>query len=122
MSITAEDIMRDPNKYGVPTIHQFARNPEKYFDSNEDRMGRIDKSSELLKDVVEKQWYKLGKWKVDSLEKIERIAKEEGIDLANCKLCPQIVPSVAGKCDIIVEFKPKLASRILDMFGRNIWK
>lgn len=117
--MTVDDVLANPGKFGVPTFEEFSKNPAKYRDSVQARLGRIDKSSVTLNGLIEKQTYKVAGYECKTLEEAERIAKNEGIDLMRCKLCPQIVQgSMAGKYRIIVELKMPTYSRIMDQFGK----
>lgn len=116
--LTVEELLGNPRKYGFPTFAEFAKNPDKFRTSSDDRLARVDESTQTFKHIVERQTYKILGYKVKTLEEVERIAKNEGFDLKNCKFVPQVIPTTAGKCEIIVEFRAAKVSKILDAFGR----
>lgn len=120
--ITVENVLANPSKYGFPTFQEFARKPAQWRDTLDDKLARFDGSSKLFKNLVEKQTYKISGYEVDTLEQVEHIAKNEGIDLNGCKFCPQVLPQGNGKCRIVVEFKRQGMSRILDFMGRPFRK
>ena len=114
---TLENILANPAAFGLPTFHEFAKDPDAYSDSKNDRLGRVDRSSVIFKNLIEKQVYKIAGFEVKTLEEVDRIAREENIDLLQCKLVPEVAPTVAGKCNVVLEFKPK--SQIVDNEGNN---
>lgn len=119
MKITVEEVLANPGKYGVPTVQEFAKNPDKWRDTLDKKLARFDQSTQTFKNIVEKQTYKIAGYEVRTLEEVERIARDEGIRLLDCNFAPQIVPSGNnGKCKIVVEFRRKGLSRILDFAGR----
>lgn len=123
MSISVEDVLANPHKYGFPTIQEFAANPDKYRESLSKRLARVDQSSAVFKNSLERQTYKIAGFKVKTLEEVERIAREEGINLADCNFAPQVLPgSMPGKVEIMVEFKVKTTSKLLDLLGRPFKK
>jgi hypothetical protein len=115
--LTVENVLANPKAFGFPTVQEFARNPDKYRDTLNAKMGRLDQSTQTFKHLVERQTYKIAGFEVKTLEEVERIAKGEGIDLKGCKFCPQVIPTVGGKCRIVIEFRATTLSRILDAMG-----
>lgn len=103
---TVEDLLSNPRRFGFPTFAEFSQNPDKYRYTLSERLGQIDQSTKVFKNLVQKQRYRLGRHVVKTLEEIERIAKEEGIDLMRCKLAPVVERHAGGKVDIEVEFVP----------------
>ena len=119
----AEDInelLKDPKKFGFPTFSEYANNPDKYVFTAGERLGHIDKSTHAFRHLVQKHRYRLGAWNVDTLEEIERIAKNEGVDLLKCKLAPTVIRNPGGKVDIEIEFVPDTG--ILDAGGKPVLK
>ena len=121
--LTVEKLMADPAKYGFPTFAQFCRTPEKWRpDTEDDRLARVDRSTQTFKAIVSKQVYRVAGYDVATLEEAQRIARNEGVDLSKCKLCPLVVPEPGGKCKIVVEFLPKTESKILNANGTPFYK
>jgi hypothetical protein len=93
---------------GFPSFEEFKRDPEKYRRSKDKWLAMIDRSvnNPATRQLIEKQTYKLRGFSFDSLEKLERAAREEGVDIMKCKVMPQIIPQLAGKISILVTFVP----------------
>jgi peroxiredoxin family protein len=104
------ELVEDPNKYGVPTFEQYCKAPNKWKDSLDKMLASVDISSLTLKKDIVKQEYVIRSRRVDSLEELTHIAKEEGIDLMNCDISPQVIPYYRDpqKYVISVEFKERL--------------
>ena len=121
-TVTVEDIIRDPNAYGMPSFDQFRKDPDKFRDSEGARMGRLDQGSRVFNNLVEKQTYKYKKWETTSLEEFQRVLKNEGKDFMNMKLCPQVIPTKGGKCEIVIEVKDRILSLLVDALGKPFRK
>ena len=104
------DVITNPEKHGMPTFDQFAANPEAWKKTLSQEWGRIDESSKLFKNRVEKQTYKIKGYTFDTLEKCESVMKDMGINPLHCTIKPQVIPQIGGKCTIEVEFIPPRAS------------
>lgn len=103
-------ILKDPRKFGLPTFKDFCKNPDKYKYKLEDMLAAADASTQILKDQLTKQEYVVRGRKCATLTEVTHIAEEEGVDLLNCEICPQLLPSDNDplKYKICVEFKEKL--------------
>jgi hypothetical protein len=115
---SVEDLFSNPHAFGFPTFAEFAKEPDKYRYTLNERLGHIDKSVHNFRELVQKHRYRLGSWCVDTLEEIERIAKSEGVDLMRCKLAPVVERHAGGKVDIEIEFVPDTG--VLDAGGKPV--
>lgn len=105
---TPEEILEDPHKFGVPTYKEFLANRDKWTgNSLNDELGSIDNSTQLkdLRDKLKKQQYMFRGYLCATLEELDNIAKNEGVDLLQCKVEPQIIPGHGGDFDIVVNIK-----------------
>jgi len=99
---TVQDILRDPAKYGVPTLAEFMANPEKWRGKSEQWFEAIDKGSSNLARKIKKQYYTLKGYRVDSLEALERLAGNMGYDYTKLVPQPQVRDLGGQWCDLEV--------------------
>lgn len=92
-----EELAEDPTKYGAPTAEEFSRNKEKYLGRPDDEIAAIDRGDPILKC---KQVYYIeadARYRLDSLEQAERIARDMGASLFHdFAACPQLRPNDSG--------------------------
>lgn len=60
-----------------PTFAEFSKNPDKWRARKDDIFEAIDRNAQTYK-VFKHEYYWRGVYKVDSLEKIQKLAEEEG--------------------------------------------
>jgi hypothetical protein len=108
---TIEEIMENPKKYGAPTLEEFIRDREKNKVTVDSKLGMIDQSTKILKNKLIKQTYFFRGIFCDKLEEVEYIAINEGIDLKQCTISPQIVPQLGGKFSILVTITPPIIQK-----------
>ena len=95
-----------------PSFDEFKKNPDKWRSRPEEIFESADASTISLREKLKSQKYS---WKdqyvCDSLEQLERIAKEEGFSPTDLEMMPkarsQNGTSADGDIEIIVEFWPK---------------
>lgn len=104
---TFDEVMANPEAYGLPTFDQFARNSEKYVGRDDDRFAEADRGSTHLKAHVQRHIYEIEGYRCKSLEEVERIATAQGINIRELDYRPQVIPLGAGKCDLLVKFVSK---------------
>lgn len=105
--LTLEDLYEDPKRFGMPTFEEFRKDPEKYKGRHDELLALADASTTVkdLRDKLETQTYKcLGYDCGKSLEKVERIAKEEGYRIDQMDMVPRIYQESNGKIKIVTEF------------------
>jgi hypothetical protein len=104
--VKAEDILEDPTKFGMPTFDEFRRSPEKYLGRDDERFSEVDRGSVLIQNLIQKHIYVIEGYRCKSLEEVERVAADMGIPIRELDYRPQIRPTGAGKCDVVVQFVP----------------
>jgi len=111
--ISLEDILAFLIPRGFPTFDEFRRNPDKYRTRPEEILEHADGSTDIFRKALLTQKY-FWRDQVDcgkSLEKIERICKEEGFSLMDLEMQPIVKPqngtSKDGDVVIEVHFWPK---------------
>lgn len=103
----ADEIFEDPHKFGLPTFDEFARNRDKYLGREDDRFSEADAGSKALNKHVQRHVYEIEGYRCKTLEEVERVARNQGIPLKELDYQPQVVPTSAGKCDLLVRFVSK---------------
>lgn len=104
--ITLDDIISNPKDFGAPTFEEFAKNPEKWKFASEHVLNMVDVGSlGPLKKFIAKQTYEIAGYKCDSLEEVERIAKNEGYDIRFLEINPQVIKEGGDKYSIHVVFQ-----------------
>lgn len=100
-----EEVLDNPKLYGLPNFEEFVANKSKWMGSQEDGIANIDAGDRNLQC---KQEYYIEKYKIESLEKCERIAKEMGYSLfTDFEWNPQVCPTQDWKPVLKVQFKIK---------------
>lgn len=103
-----EDLVQNPNKFGLPTFEEFKNNREKWLGKRDDSFDQVDKGSKNLSRMVKKQKYEIAGRKCKSLEEVERVAHcELGIDIDKLDYRPELIPQGGGTCDVLVKFVSK---------------
>lgn len=97
-------VFDDPTYYGLPTFEEFSKNSEKYIGRDDDALSQVDAGSKQLDRHVQRHVYEIEGYRCKSLEEVERIATAQGIPLRELDYRPQVQPTGAGKCDILVRF------------------
>jgi len=102
-----EDLLNNPKAYGLPTLEEFAANPEKWRKAADQVLKSVDIGSTTgLKNMVVKQTYEVAGYKCSTLEEVERVALNEGWSLKNLEIKPNLIPLGGGKCDVHIVFTP----------------
>lgn len=101
------DLASNPKKYGLPTLEEFAKNPEIFNAAltPDELMAQIDRGSQNLNRHVTSHEYYVGDYKCDSLEQAERVLSQMGKTATTQNMKPEIIDLGAGKCKIRVTFK-----------------
>jgi len=107
---TMADIFENPKAYQqatgieVPTFDEYAKNPEKYKGRKDEIFVSAENGPQLLRKVTRRAYYYVGKYKVDSLEKAEKVAKDMGWNLSEMEYKPNLENVGGGKFDVHVHF------------------
>ena len=108
---TMEDLQMNPEKYGAPTFDQFKANRDKWLGRWDDKFAEVDRGSQMagLGRMIKKYRYEIGGRSCKTLEEVERVATELGIDLRSKEYDykAQTIPQGGGTCEILVKFMSK---------------
>lgn len=106
-----EDMLEVLIPQGFPTFDEFRKNPDKYRNRADQLLESADTSTQSFRKALTKQKYC---WRntylCDSLEKIERIAKEEGFTVDDLEMQPRVLSTTGtsqATIEIMVHFWPK---------------
>jgi hypothetical protein len=96
-------------KHGLPTFAEFSKNPKKYLGHSEELFESADAGSHILRksNVVKRHRYEILGYRVNTLEEVQKIVLENGIDPQALDMRPQLEPLGGGQCDILVRFTTK---------------
>ena len=105
-----DEILKNPNKFGLPTFGQFKKNPDKFRRTANSVMETIFKSLPVARKALVKQEYKVTTldkkvYTTKSLEEVERILKNEGLTILDCKWAPQVIELVGLRFKMVVEMQ-----------------
>jgi hypothetical protein len=105
-----DQLYKNPNKFGFPTFEQYAKNPERYISQFRGRetesLDVVANGSSLagLRKSTQDVVYKIFQYETRKLEEVERIARENGIDLRKLKF-KAIIQNMGGhRGQIVVRF------------------
>lgn len=104
---TVEDALANPHLYGIPSFDEYCRNREKFVGKDDDVLSSVDQGGVLLKNRTKKIKYQIAGHRCDTLEEIERIAKNEGIAIKDLQYAAFIQPENGFDCEILVKFMSK---------------
>lgn len=102
------------NKLGFPTFDEFKKNPDKWRKATDELFKSCDASMQLaqIRGRMKTQKYSWrDKYFCESLEQLERIAKEEGYSAEDLEMIPIVKTidgsSQYGRVEIVVQFWPR---------------
>lgn len=91
----------------APTFEEFQKNRDHYLGRDFDKLSEVDNGSTMLNKLISRTRYEIEGYRCDTLEEVEKVAKNQGIPLRELDYRPQIMPIGGGKCDILVKFVSK---------------
>ena len=103
-SATTDDIMNNPEKFGAPTFEAFKRQRDKYMKNHNQTFDRIEKGGSVANRFTKKQVYEIEGYRCKTLEEVERVALNMGIDLNTMKYSAEFCPLGGGQADVLVKF------------------
>lgn len=103
-SASVNDIMTNPSKYGAPTFDTFKSNRDNYIQNHNKTFGTIDKGGAVSNRYTKKQIYEIEGYRCKTLEEVERVALDLGINLRALKYEAQFLPLGGGQADVLVKF------------------
>lgn len=105
VDLTMDELMSNPHKYGFCTLEEFSKNPDKWRQKKTEVLDAVDNSTQVFRQYVRKQIYEVCGYQTESVEELERIALNEGIDPVDLVPMPQLIPLIGGQCDILIKFE-----------------
>jgi len=99
--------------FGFPTFDEYRKNPDKWKKGLEEIFASVDASlqGDGRKYLVRQTYKWRDQYKCDSLEEVQRIAKNEGYTANELEICPIRFltdgTSLTGRVEIEVQFWPK---------------
>lgn len=103
-SATTHDIMNNPVKYGAPTLQDFKSRRSYYANGHNKTFGRIDKGGAIANKYTKKQIFEIEGYRCKTLEEVERVALNLGLDLKTLKYQAHFLPLGGGSADMLVKF------------------
>lgn len=92
-------------KMGFPTFDEFKKNPDKWRKRPDEILESADQSTQAFRnDVKTQRYFWEDKYEVDSLEDIERICREEGVNRGDLEMEPIVRQVNEGKVEVLVRF------------------
>lgn len=110
------EVLENPHAFGMPSFEEFAQNPEKYMGRDDDKFSQADAGSQALGKHVQRHIYEIEGYRCKNLEEVERVARSQGIPLRELDYQPEVIPTGAGKCNLLVKFVSKT-----DREKRKLW-
>ena len=107
-----DDLVKDPKKYGLPTFEEFCKNPKAFRKNPEESFLHAETGSTIFYKNVKHRWFIDG-FECKSLEEVERIARDQGYEISDLDLEPEIIPAGGGKAEFHVKFVNKPKGRII---------
>ena len=101
------DLMAIARAHGMPTFDQFYRDPSILLGRDDEILASADAGSRNLDRHVQRHMYEIEGYRCKTLEEVERVALSQGINIRELDYRPQVMPTGAGKCDILVRFVSK---------------
>jgi hypothetical protein len=101
-------------KMGFPTFDEFRKNPDKWRKGIDEIFVSMEKSTQIpgRRNRLTKQRYMWrDQFKIESLEKLQRVAKEEGYTANDLEMCPVQMnvdgTDPRGRIEIVIQVWPK---------------
>lgn len=106
---TVEDVMLDPHRYGLPTLEEYKRNPSAYKMGSEYLLGTVDRGSKVFTKGFKRYTFEIAGYKARSLEEVQTIAANEGLDWQSMDILPIVIPGTFGESRVHVRFEQRKA-------------
>jgi hypothetical protein len=104
---TLEDLFDNPAKYGAPSFTEFSKQKEKYMGSESEAFEQVDKGSLIFKKGLRKFRFEILGYRCKTLEEVERICREQGINIRALDFQPEFIPLGGGEAEMLVRFVSK---------------
>ncbi len=103
-SATTHDLQNNPLKYGAPTLKNFIKRLDYYRNGYEKTFGRVDKGGAIANKFTKKQIFEIEGYRCKTLEEVERVAGDMGLDLDALKYQGHCLPLGGGSADMLIKF------------------
>lgn len=118
-----DDIERDATRIGIPTRAEFMARPqhyiEKFWGKKDDTLAQTSNGSTLFRKVIRKETFEFRGFKANTLEEIQRICENEGVDIGSLVMHPDFIPVEGGKFDVTTRFLTKFEESLLIGINRR---
>jgi hypothetical protein len=101
--------MEHPERYGFCSFEDFRKNKEKWKFSADRLFEAVQGAGTAHKQRLKKLRFEINGHRAESLEQVQRIAKEEGLSLETLDIWPEIIDLGGQWCDILVKFMSREA-------------
>lgn len=112
--LTPEDVIENPNKFGLPTFKEFSLNPKKWLDrlfgTEQDFLAMLDESSKALnKHEINTRKFAFKGYVVNSITELQKVAHDHGVRLTGQFFEPRIeaLNQGGGRCEFLVRVVSK---------------
>lgn len=102
-----DEVYDDPHAFGMPTLQEFAKNRTKWVGRDDEILESASAGGEDIKKKYRRHIYEIEGFKCRTLEEVERVASSQGIPLRSLDYRAILVPTGAGKEDVLVRFVSK---------------
>lgn len=106
-----KSVMENPHSVGMPTFDEYAANPAHYiskFKMNDNAATLADMEdgamNSVLGRVLKTVKHEILGYRVRTLEQVEKIALENGVDLRNIKYRACLIPLGGGDGEVLVKW------------------
>lgn len=106
-SLSQEDIIEDPHKFGLPTFEEFCKNQGQWRQNPEQLLIDATKGSTILRKSIVKISFAFRCWETSSAEKLQSMLADHGLKPQDMKMAPELIYLGNGKCKCIVNFIEK---------------
>lgn len=102
----------------IPTFEEYKKNRSRFLGRDDETLIQADVGSTALAKQAVKYIYEIEGYRCRSLEEVERVAASQGIPMRDLDYRPVAIPTVAGKCEVLVRFLPKSVRERRDAWSR----
>lgn len=105
---TLEDLQRNPHEYGLPTLEEFMKDPDKWRLPDSHNLNVLDNGSQGgLRKLIREQIYDYNGYRTRSLEHLEHILLNEGLSPKDIEMRGELLKDIAGKYAVLFTIKRK---------------
>lgn len=101
------DLIKDPKKYGFCTFEEYRKDKKRWQFNAEQIFEIVQGAGTNHKKSLKKLRFEVNGHRAETLEQVQRIAREEGLDMRTLDIWPEIIDLGGQWCDILVKFMPR---------------